>query len=117
MPAIVTTIHDPIALAATCRRLNLPAPVEGCLHLEAQEAFGWIVRLPGVRYPIVCDTLTGFVAYHPHDNAFAPFRSIVRFVYRYYHVRAQLRNGNPGRNASHTVARQGRPAALVGVSP
>ena len=47
MPAIITTIHAPIALAATCRRLNLPAPAEGCVHLEAQEAFGWIVRLPG----------------------------------------------------------------------
>ena len=115
MPTIATTIHDPIALAVTCRRLNLPAPVEGCLHLEAQEACGWIVRLPGVRFPVVCNTLTGLVAYHPHDNAFGPYRCIMQIIHRYYHVRAQLRQGKPGRNGHQVVASRGRPATLAAV--
>lgn len=91
MPVITTSIHDPIALAATCRRLNVPAPEEGCVHLADQEASGWIVRLPGVRFPIVCDTLTGFVTYHPRDNAFFPYLCIMRVIFRYYDVRHQLR--------------------------
>lgn len=91
MPVITTSIHDPIALAATCRRLNLSAPEEGCIHLADQEAFGWIIRLPGVRFPIVCDTLTGFVTYHPYDNVFHRYRCIARFIFRYYDVRHQLR--------------------------
>jgi len=94
MPCIITTVHDPLALAATCRRLNLPPPQEGCAHLDDREASGWIVRLAGVRYPIVCDTLTGLIAYHPADNAFGPYARIMRFVYRVYAVQAERRQAS-----------------------
>jgi hypothetical protein len=94
MPRIVTTVHDPIALAATCRRLGLGSPQEGCVQLDAEEVFGWVVRLDGLHGPLVFDTLTGLVAYHPRDNAFVPFRRIVRLVYRYYDIRAALRRGD-----------------------
>lgn len=93
MPFIITSIHNPIALAATCRQCNLPAPKEGCIQLEALEVSGWIVHLPGVRFPIVCDTLTGLVAYHPCDNAFFPYRCIMKFVHRFYDTRHRLRRG------------------------
>ena len=93
MPFIITSIHDPTALAATCRQCNVPAPQEGCIQLEDKEVAGWIVRLPGVRFPIVVDTLTGHVAYHPRDNAFFPYGCIMRFVQRYYAVRHQMRRG------------------------
>lgn len=91
MPCILTTVHDPVALAATCRRFNIPTPEEGCAHLDDREASGWIVRLPGVRFPIVCDTLTGLIAYHPADNAFGPYGRIMRCIHRYYDVKARLR--------------------------
>jgi hypothetical protein len=93
MPYIVTTVHDPIALAATCARLGLPAPAEGCVPLGPVEASGWVVRLPGLHAPLVFDTLTGRVAYHPRDNTFGPYRRIMRFLHRYYDVRAALRRG------------------------
>jgi hypothetical protein len=63
MPRIVTTVHDPVALAATCRRFGLSPPAEHSAQLDA-EVFGWVVRLPGLRFPLVCDTLTGLIAYH-----------------------------------------------------
>ena len=89
MPCIITTVHDPLAIAAVCRRLNLPVPEEGCVHLDDREASGWIVRLPGVRFAIVCDTLTGLIAYHPGDNAFGRYAQIMRFVYRVYAVQTE----------------------------
>jgi len=46
MPRIVTTVHDPVALAATCERLALPPPVKATFKLGAKEVFGWVVRLP-----------------------------------------------------------------------
>jgi hypothetical protein len=94
MPRIVTTVHDPVALAATCRRLGLPPPEEDCVRLDAEEVFGWVVRLTGLHGPLVCDTLTGLVAYHPRDNAFAPYHRIARFIYRYHDIRAALRRGD-----------------------
>jgi hypothetical protein len=94
MPRIVTTVHDPAALAATCRRLGLPPPEEGGVRLDAEEVFGQVVRLTGLHGPLVCDTLTGLVAYHPYDNAFAPYHRIMRFILRYYDIRAALLRGD-----------------------
>src|SRR5579871_6772992 len=91
MPFIVTTVHDPAALAATCQRLGLAPPKKGCLQLDQLEALGWIVHLPGLHAPLVFDTLTGLVAYHPRDNAFDPFGRTMRLILRYYDVRAKLR--------------------------
>ena len=113
MPYIVTTVHDPVALAATCRRLGLPAPAEGCVPLGPVEASGWVVRLPGLHAPLVFDTLSGRVAYHPRDNAFGPYRRTMRFLYRYYDVRAALQRGRTVSLARpQHVRKRRRPAAL-----
>jgi hypothetical protein len=90
MLCIVTTVHDPIALAATCQCLGLRRPEQGCVHLAGKEASGWILHLPSLYAPLVFDTLTGLVFYHPRDNAFAPYACIMRFIRRYYDVRAKL---------------------------
>lgn len=90
MPCIVTTIHDPIALATTCRRSHLPAPQQGTTHLDV-EVHGWVVYLPGLRHAVVFNTLTGLAAYHPDDNAFHRYGHIMRFIYRVYEMQARLR--------------------------
>jgi hypothetical protein len=94
MPRVVTTVHDPAALAATCARLGLPPPVERAVRLDAEEVFGWVVRLGGLWHPVVCDTLTGLIAYHPQDNAFDRYAHLMRFVERYYDLRPRLRCGD-----------------------
>src|SRR5262245_33543738 len=91
MPFIITSVHDPDALTETCRRVGLPPPEEGRVQLGPMEASGWVVRLPGLHAPVVFDTLTGRVAYHPRDNAFAPYRRIMLLVLRVYNVRATMR--------------------------
>ncbi len=106
MPRIVTTAHDPFALAATCQRLGPPPPVERAVQLD-EEVFGWVVRLPGLRFPIVCDTLTGLIAYHPLDNARDRYARIMRFVERFYDLRAALRRGK------HSATRNGCPVSLA----
>jgi hypothetical protein len=94
MPRVVTTVHDPAALAATCARLGLPPPVERAVRLDAEEVLGWVVRLSGLRHPVVCDTLTGLIAYHPHDNAHSRYARLMAFVERYYDLRPRLRRGD-----------------------
>jgi hypothetical protein len=99
VPCVVTTVHGPAALAVTCRRLGLAPPEEGTVRLGAEAVFGWVVRLPGLRHPVVCDTLTGLVAYHPADNAHDRYAQLIRFLYRYYDIRAELRRGRIERAA------------------
>jgi len=84
---IITAVHDPLGLAETCRQCNLMTPKEGTIQLGEREVFGWIVHLPGLQFPVVVNTLTGLISYHPRDNAFRPYRSIMHFIHRFYAVR------------------------------
>jgi len=56
---IQTKVHDPHAIAAACRRLNLAAPMQGTAKLYSGEAEGLVVQFPGWQYPAVIDPLTG----------------------------------------------------------
>jgi hypothetical protein len=91
MPYVVTTLHDPLAVAAACRAQGLAAPWEGAVRHAGLEAFGWVVRLPGLRWPVAFDALRGLVAYHPQDNAFIPYARLMRFIHRCYDCQARRR--------------------------
>ncbi len=109
MPRVVTTLHEPAALALTCRRMHLAPPTEGSARHEGEEVFGWVVRLPGVSCPVVCDTITGLVAYHPRDGAHEPFAQIMRWVLRCYEAqfdwrRARERRTPPRKHRARRMA-------------
>jgi len=90
MPRFVTTIHDAIALAATCEGQNLAPPVEATVPLDGEETFGWVIHLPGLHFPVVFNTLTGLVTYHRLDGARLRFKQLKRFITRYQCVKAKL---------------------------
>jgi hypothetical protein len=88
--------------------LGLPPPREGQVSLNGEVAFGWVIRLPGLSHPIVCDTLTGLVAYHRQDNDFEPYGCLMRFLLRYCIVRGRLRytaHGSGRRRAARLAVR------------
>jgi len=97
MLPVLTDVRDPAALAETCRRLGLPPPEPGSVRLGGREASGWVVRVRGLRRPVVCDTRTGVVAYDPADNAHDRYAHLMRFVERCYEVRARLRRADARR--------------------
>ena len=96
MPVVVSTVHDPRAVAAACHALGLPPPAERAVRLDHRAFHGWVVQLPGLRYPVVCDTLRGLVAYHRFDNAFARYAHLIRFLFRCYDCQAALRRRGGG---------------------
>ena len=109
MPRVVTSIHDPCALAVLGDRLGLAPPVERSVWLDTEEVFGWVVLLGDRRHPVVCDRLTGLVAYHPTDNAHDHYARRIRFVERYDDLRPKLRRGDrrPAISGGRRVARRG----------
>lgn len=60
---IQTEVRDPVAIRAACDRLALPPPVHGETRLYEGSRTGWAVQLPKWRYPVVCDTESGEVAF------------------------------------------------------
>ncbi len=107
MPRVITDVHDPVALTRVCELLDLPPPVEQAITLAGEEVFGWVVRLKGLSYPVVCDTLTGLIAYHPIDSAFDRYAHLMRCIECYYAVRPKLHHGSRRRSArqGHSVPR------------
>src|SRR5262245_54185695 len=112
MLPVVTSIHDPTALAETCRQLGLPPPTRGSRRLGNQELSGWVIRLSGLC-PILCDTLSGLVLYQPLDNAHHRYARLMRFVERYYDVRAQLCRHRTRGQGRRSWSRQPQPRATV----
>lgn len=90
MPRLVTTVHDPIALAATCEGQGLAPPVETTVQIDGEEVFGWVIHLPGLRLPVVCDTLTGLVTYHRLDSFRPRYAHLLRFLHSYLRVKTRL---------------------------
>jgi hypothetical protein len=80
---IQTKLHDPAAVAAACRRLHLEAPAEGVAQLFAGTAAGLLVRLPGWRYPLVIDVLTGTLQYDNYGGAWGEPAHLDRLLQAY----------------------------------
>jgi hypothetical protein len=80
---ITTQARDPVAIAAACRRLSLPPPVEGTTRLYAAEASGLIVQLPGWRYPLVLQPQTGQACYDLYEGHWGDPAELGRFLQAY----------------------------------
>ena len=60
---VTTQVKDAVAVAAACRRLGLAEPAVETVKLFTSEASGLAVRLPGWRFPILCDLASGLLQY------------------------------------------------------
>jgi hypothetical protein len=87
---ISTQLRDPAAIAAACRRLGLPEPVQGRATLFAGEAEGLLVRLPGWVYPVVCDVTTGAARFDNYSGAWGDPAQLDRFVQAYAVEKAKI---------------------------
>ena len=100
--SIRTQVRDPIAVAAACERLALPAPVVGTAKLFTSEASGLLVRLPRWRYPLVIDTATSEITFDNFGGRWGEQRDLDRFIQAYSVEKAKLE----ARKAGHTVSEQ-----------
>jgi hypothetical protein len=80
---IKAEVRDPMAVAAACRRLGLPQPVQGTAKLFSGEAIGLLVKLPDWLYPLVCDTATGALSYDNYSGHWGRQEHLDRFLQLY----------------------------------
>lgn len=99
---IATKVHDPVAVAAACQRLNLAAPVQGTAELYSGAATGLLVRLPGWKYPAVIDTLSGAVKFDNFEGVWGEQAQLDRFLQMYAVERAK----QEARKKGYTVSEQ-----------
>ena len=100
--SIEAQVRDPAAVAAACRRLNLPQPVHGKVKLFSAEAEGLAVQLPDWKYPVVCDTAAGKVNFDNFDGRWGDRAHLDRFLQAYAVEKATLE----ARRKGYSVAEQ-----------
>lgn len=100
--SIQTEVRDPAAVQAACRRLGLAAPSFGVAKLYSAQEIGWVIRLPGWHYPVVCQTETGKLAYDNFNGRWGEQRELDRFMQAYAVEKARLE----ARQRGHVVAEQ-----------
>jgi hypothetical protein len=104
-----TEVRDPTAIAAACRRLGLPEPVQGSAQLFSAEATGLLIKLADWVYPVVCDTSSGQVRYDNFNGAWGQQEHLDRFLQAYAVERAHIE----ARKQGHTAFEQALPDGSI----
>ena len=105
--SIQTKLHDPVAIAAACERLRLPAPVQGTVELFSAEAKGLQVKLPDWQYPIVIDTSTGAVKYDNYGGAWGDQVHLDKFMQAYSVEKCRLEARKKGLQVTEQALEDG----------
>jgi hypothetical protein len=106
---IKTQIRDPLALAPACRRLGLGQPTEGTARLYSGQATGWIVQLPGWRYPVVANIQTGELQCDNYGGRWGEQSELNRLLQAYAVEKSRLE----ARRAGHSVTEQSLPDGSI----
>ena len=109
---IRTEVRDPAAVAAACRRLQLPQPTQGTARLFAGSARGLLVNLPGWRFPLVVQAETGTLQYDNYGGLWGEPVQLDRFLQAYAVEKARLE----ARNKGHLVTEQNLPDGSIRLS-
>ncbi len=100
--SIQTEVRDLVAVRSACERLKLPPPTHGTFKLFTSTATGFGVQLPEWRYPVVCDTTTGQLAYDNFGGRWGEQQQLDRFLQGYAIEKCRLE----ARRHGHTVTEQ-----------
>lgn len=106
---IRTEVRDAQAVAAACRRLQLPEPVHGTATLFAGRATGLLVRLPGWTYPVVAHLDDGRLEFDDFGGAWGDRRHLDAFLQAY----AVERTIQQARRHGHRVAERSLPDGSI----
>lgn len=116
---IETEVRDAAAVAAACRWLGLAEPTHGTAELFSGEATGLLVQLPGWKYPVVCQTKTGQVAFDNYGGRWGEQEKLDRFLQAYAVEEAKLEASKEGHTGTeqHRLGSGPRTASSCGTWP
>ena len=104
---IQTQVTSEAAVQAACRRLRLAPAVHETVKLYSATARGLAVRLPGWRYPLVCELANGSIRFDNFEGAWGAQRKLDAFLQAYAVERATLEARSRGHWVSETTLADG----------
>ena len=112
---LTTEVRDPLAVAAACRWLGLPEPLQGNAKLFDGEASGLLLRLPGWLYSVVLDTASGQVRYDNFGGAWGEQEHLNKFLQHYAVEKARLEAHKRGHSVTEQALDDGSVRLTVSV--
>jgi hypothetical protein len=88
--SVQTRLTDAAAIAAACKRLELPGPTQGTVEFYSGTASGLLVQLPGWQYPAVIDTSSGLVQLDTYEGRWGEERHLHRLLHTYVIEKCRL---------------------------
>jgi hypothetical protein len=104
---IKTEIRDEQAVRAACVRLKLAAPERKTVRLFSATETGLCVELPGWRYPVVCNVLTGELRFDNYNGHWGPQAELNKFLQAYAVEKAKIEARKKGHLAYETAQEDG----------
>jgi hypothetical protein len=104
---IKTEIRDEQAVRAACVRLKLAAPERKTVRLFSATETGLCVELPGWRYPVVCNLLTGELRFDNYNGHWGPQVELNKFLQAYAVEKAKIEARKKGHMAYETAQEDG----------
>lgn len=104
---IQTEVRDATAVQAACRRLGLPQPVQGSFRVYTTQASGLSVRLPGWRYPVVCELSSGTLKYDHFRGHWGDQKHLDAFLQAYAVERVKIEAHRKGYAVSEQAIADG----------
>ena len=104
---IKTEVRDEQAVRAACVRLKLAAPERKTVRLFSATETGLCVELPGWRYPVVCNLLTGELRFDNYNGHWGPQAELHKFLQAYAVEKAKIEARKKGRLAYETPMEDG----------
>jgi hypothetical protein len=108
-------VRDPAAVAAACRRLELPEPIEGTARLFEGEASGLLVKLSGWLYPVVVDVEAATLRYDNYGGMWGAPEHLDRFLQIYAVEKARIEAQKRGHSVVERPLEDGSILVTVGV--
>lgn len=105
--SIQTRVRDQSAVAAACRRLQLPKPTQGTAQLYNGSATGLIVRFPGWTYPAVADLATGQLHFDHYEGRWGDPTWIHRLLQAYAIEKTRLEARRQGHDLREQLLADG----------
>lgn len=99
---IQTEIRDPAALAAACKRLGFPPPVQRTVRLFNAAVTGMAIELAGWRYPVVCQLESGQLQYDNYEGRWGEQQHLDRLKQLYAVEKARIE----ARRRGYTIVEQ-----------
>jgi hypothetical protein len=104
---IQSRVQDLTAVAAACRRLELPEPTHGTARLYSGEVTGLMVQLPGWRFPVVIDTASGTIEFDNYGGEWGEHQHLDRFLQIYAVEKSRLEARQKGFPVSEQLLQDG----------